>query len=69
MSHEHDVVIISAGRADKVRRGYEFTVFRGNEYVAKVVIDLVAETYCVGHSRKEMERLPVEVGDSVKTRF
>ncbi|MHC4858861.1 MAG: hypothetical protein ACYTDY_02070 [Planctomycetota bacterium] len=69
VSSEHDIVLLSVGREDRVRVGYEFTVFRGDEYVGKVLIHRVGRGWCSGRSKKEVERMPIRTGDSAKTRF
>jgi hypothetical protein len=66
---ESNVVVISGGRDVGVEPGYEFTVFRGNEYVARIVIDKVEEDFSSGYSMKEIEKSPIRVGDDVTTKF
>ena len=66
---ELNIVVLSIGRDDKVEAGYEFTIYRGSEYVGKVVIDKVDKDFCSGYSRKEVEKAPIEVGDNATTRF
>ena len=64
-----NIVLLSGGRDDMVKEGYEFTIYRNNEYVATVVIDKVEKDHCSGYSKKEVERLPITVGDKGTTRF
>jgi hypothetical protein len=35
------LVLLTVGKDDKVEKGYPFTVYRGNEFVAKVVVEKV----------------------------
>ncbi len=64
-----NIVLLSVGRDDKVKEGFEFTIYRNNEYVATVVVDKVEKDHCSGYSKKEVERLPISVGDKGTTRF
>ncbi len=64
-----NIVLLTVGRDDKVKKGYKFTIYRNNEYVATVVIDKVEKDHCSGYSQKEVERLPITVGDKGTTRF
>jgi chromosome segregation ATPase len=69
VNNDLNIVLLSVGRDDKVKEGYEFTIYRGSEYVATVVIDKVEKDHCSGYSKKEVERLPIAVGDKGTTRF
>ena len=64
-----NIVILSVGRDDAVHVGYVFTVFRGDEYVTKLVVDKVEAAWCSGYSVREMEKSPPVVGDVATTRF
>lgn len=41
-----DIVLLSAGREDQVKEGYQFTVFRGGTYKGKVVVESVYPNMC-----------------------
>lgn len=69
VNNDLNIVLLSVGRDDKVQAGYEFTIYRNNEYVATVVVDKVEKDHCSGYSKKEVERLPITVGDKGTTRF
>jgi predicted nucleic acid-binding Zn-ribbon protein len=69
VNNEMNIVILSVGRDDQVEEGFEFTIYRGNDYVGKVIIDTVEADYCSGHSKKELERLPISSGDDATTVF
>jgi hypothetical protein len=69
VSGQYNIVMLSVGRDDGVTPGYEFTVYRGNQYVGKVVIDRVEKDYCSGPSKKELEKSPIQAGDDATTRF
>lgn len=64
-----NIVMLSVGRDEKVRVGFEFTIYRGTEYVGKVVINRVERDYCSGESKKEIQKSPIQVGDQATTRF
>ena len=69
VNNDLNIVLLSVGRDDKVQEGYEFTIYRGSEYVATIVVDKVEKDHCSGFSKKELERLPIQVGDKGTTRF
>jgi outer membrane murein-binding lipoprotein Lpp len=64
-----NIIMLSIGRDDGVKIGFEFTVYRGNEYIGKVVINRVERDYCSGESKKPLEKGPIQVGDQATTRF
>ena len=68
-SAKDDVYVISVGSKDKVEVGYEFTVFRGNEYVSTIVVDAVYPTYSAGRTKPGMKKSDVRPGDSVTTKL
>jgi uncharacterized phage infection (PIP) family protein YhgE len=69
VSDKVNLLILSVGRDDKVKKGYEFTIFRGSEFVGKVIVDRVEKDHCTAFSKKEVERTPIKVGDKATTRF
>ncbi len=69
VDRERNAIVISIGGDDRVKVGYEFVVYRGNEYVATLVIDRVESDSATGHSLKEIEKETVLVGDAVTTAF
>lgn len=68
-NNDLNIVLLSVGRDDGVKPGYKFTIYRNNEYVGTVVVDRVEKDHCSGYSKKEIERLPISVGDKGTTRF
>jgi hypothetical protein len=66
---EANIVMLSAGRDDGARVGFEFTVHRGSEYVGKVIVKRVEADRCSGESKRPLERMPILVGDKATTRF
>jgi hypothetical protein len=66
---ERNVVRFGAGRDAGVEPGYRVTVYRGDEYVATVVIETVAEHESSGFSKKELEKTEIRVGDQATNRF
>lgn len=69
VNNDLNIVLLSVGRDDKVMPGFEFTIYRGNEYVGTVLIDKVEKDHCSGASKKEVERLSIAVGDKATTRL
>jgi chromosome segregation ATPase len=64
-----DIYIISVGSHDKVEVGYEFTVYRGNEYVSTIVIDKVFPNYASGTTKPGTKKREVMAGDECTTRL
>lgn len=60
-------VVLNVGRKQGVMKNYTFTVFRGSQFVGNVSIFEVSDTLSAGHI--EVERAPVQVGDSAWTRL
>ncbi|MHC4471959.1 MAG: hypothetical protein ACYS99_13455 [Planctomycetota bacterium] len=69
VSPDYNIVMLSVGSDDHVKVGFEFTIFRGDEYVGKVVVNKVEKDYCAGYSKKEVEKAAIQPGDDAKTRF
>jgi DNA repair exonuclease SbcCD ATPase subunit len=66
---EHNIVILSIGMDDGVKAGYEFTLYRGDKYVGKVIVDDVQKDHCSGYSKKELQAGDIAVGDDARTRW
>ena len=64
-----NIVILSIGSDDNVKVGYEFTVYRGNKYVGKVVVEDVQKDHCSGYSKKDLQSGEIQVGDDARTRW
>ncbi len=64
-----NLVMLSVGRDDGVKAGYEFTVYRGGQYVAKIVVDRVEKDHCTGHAKDGVQAAPIHEGDRATTRF
>jgi hypothetical protein len=63
------LVILNIGQRHEVAKGYSFIVFRGDEYVGKVVVDEVFPDMSATHYDKPSMKSDVEVGDDVTTRL
>jgi len=62
------IVIISVGEDDGVEQGMEFTVYRGDGYVAKVIVTTVDKELSVARIDKSVSD-KVKVGDNVSAAF
>lgn len=69
VSEDYNIILLSVGSDDNVKPGYEFTIFRGDEYVGKVVVNKVEKDFCAGYSKQEVQRKQIMAGDDAKTRF
>ena len=47
--------------------GVEFTVFRGSEYIATIVIDKVFPNYASGRTKAGLKKREVQAGDEAAT--
>ncbi len=63
------IVLVNVGAENNVKKGYEFTVSRGGDYVAKIVIHEVFEEAAAGRLLEGYTRTPVKIGDRVDTRL
>lgn len=68
-SAKDDVYVLSVGSKDGVEIGYEFTVFRGNEYVSTIVVDTVYPNYSAGRTKAGTKKSDVKAGDSAATKI
>jgi DNA repair exonuclease SbcCD ATPase subunit len=62
-----DIYVLSVGSKDNVEAGYEFTIYRGSEYVTTIVIDKVFPNYSSGMTKPGMKKRDVMAGDSAST--
>ncbi|MCZ6601779.1 MAG: hypothetical protein O6952_02100 [Planctomycetota bacterium] len=63
---EDGLAILSVGSNDKAEVGHLFTVFRGSQFVARVVVEMVESTW--SGARILDQQLPVREGDDASTR-
>lgn len=64
-----DVHILNVGSKDGVEIGYEFVIFRGNNYVATVVVDSVQANLCSARVKAGSKKSDIQAGDSAATRL
>jgi septal ring factor EnvC (AmiA/AmiB activator) len=69
VDNKNDIYVISVGSKDKVEVGYEFTVYRGSEYVSTIVIDRVFPNYASGMTKAGHKKRDVQAGDECATRL
>lgn len=69
VSNDIGLVIISVGRDDKVLEGNEFTIYRGSNFIAKIVVDKVDRKWSAGRVllKKEEPRISDDVSNNVLT--
>ncbi|MCE9584516.1 MAG: hypothetical protein K8T20_18665 [Planctomycetes bacterium] len=67
VSDKVNLVLISVGNKDNVKVGYKFTVYRGSEYVSKLVVDKVEDTWAACRELLEFRKVDIQQGDSVST--
>lgn len=63
------LVMISVGRDRKVETGYQFTVYRGSQYIGRVTVETVYPDMSAARIIKEMTPRAIQRGDSVTTRI
>jgi hypothetical protein len=59
------LVVISLGEEDGLKRGYEYIVSRGSQYVATIKITDVQAKKATGSVVKGMQKSPVQANDTV----
>jgi regulator of replication initiation timing len=64
-----NIVLISAGADDEVQIGYTFTVYRGGQYVGKLVIDKVGPDWASGHMDTGLTKEFPQRGDEAATQL
>ncbi len=69
VSTKHDLVVINRGEEDQVQVGFTFTIFRGSEYVAKMVVEKVYPNQAAGRVLPMTKKDKVLVGDKVATKI
>jgi hypothetical protein len=67
VSNKVNLVVISVGEEDGVRVGFEFTVYRGNEYVGKLIAEKVYPRQSACRVLKDMTKKKIKEGDRVST--
>jgi hypothetical protein len=70
VNNEAGIVMLSVGKDDKIARGMEFIVHRGDQYVCKIRIENTYPDSCVARIIPETLSTPdakVEIGDSAFT--
>lgn len=63
------IVMLSVGKDDGVEKGYQFTVYRGSEYIGRVVVEEVYKDASAGRVVKEMSVKTIQKGDNATTRI
>jgi hypothetical protein len=63
------LLVISVGEEDGVKVGFEFTIYRGNTYVGKMVVEKVYPHQAVGRWIQEKTKDKILPGDSVTTKI
>lgn len=65
-----NVVLLSVGREDKVREGYQFTVYSGGTYKGKVMVESVYPNMCSARILKDLmaDTQTIQEGDNASTR-
>ncbi len=61
------LVLLSVGRQDKVVEGYEFTIYRGTRFIARVKVEKVLPDMCA--ARVIFEVAKIQRGDLAATRL
>jgi myosin heavy subunit len=64
-----NIVLLSVGAQDKVQIGYTFTVYRGGQYIGKLVIDKVGPDWASGHMDQGLTKEFPQRGDEAATQL
>ncbi len=66
---DRDLVEISIGADDGLKMGHSLDVYRGNQYLGRIVIKKTNPDRAVGQVMKELQRGQIKKGDRVTTKF
>lgn len=69
VSAKMNLLIISVGKDEGVAVGNEMTVYRGDKFVGKVVVEKVDRDWSSAKSLEEFEQDHIQVGDKVSSRI
>jgi hypothetical protein len=69
LNNRLNLVVINVGEKDGVHVGFQFTVYRGREYVAKLVVEKVYPKKSAGRVIEMTTKDKVLVGDKVATKI
>jgi len=64
-----NIVLVSVGTDDEVKVGFTMTVYRGGEYVGRLVIDKVGGDWASGHMDQSVSKSFPMKGDDVATQL
>jgi septal ring factor EnvC (AmiA/AmiB activator) len=62
-------VVLNKGKRDGVKVAHPFTIYRGTEFVAKVVVQQVEDQLCVARVERGLFNKAMMVGDDATTRI
>ena len=63
------LVLLSVGSDDKVEKGFHFSIYRGSEFIGKVVVEKVLKDSCGCRVLFTKEGATINAGDSAATRL
>lgn len=63
------IVMVSIGKDDGVEKGYQFTVYRGSEYIGRVVVEEVYKDMSAARILSNITPGTIRKGDNVTTRI
>lgn len=63
------LVLLSVGSDDKVEKGFHFSIYRGSEFVGKVIVEKVLKDSCGCRVLFTKEGAKIQSGDSAATRL
>jgi hypothetical protein len=66
---DRDLLEISIGADDGLKVGHALDVYRGNQYLGRIVIKRTSPDRAVGQVMRELQRGQIKRGDRVTTRF
>ncbi|MFN7182407.1 MAG: hypothetical protein ACK4NF_07005 [Planctomycetota bacterium] len=69
VSNKVNLILISVGQEAGVEIGDQFTVYRRDNYIGKVIIEKVWKDGAAGRSIKDLEKEKIQQGDRVTTRI
>ncbi len=63
-----NLVMLSVGKSDGVKKGYRFTVYRGDQYIGKVEVEALFDDMCSARILPDWTKHEIKEGDTANTR-
>ena len=63
-----NLVMLSVGKSDGVKKGFRFIIFRGDQYIGKVEVESLFDNMCSARILPDWTKKEIKEGDTANTR-